>query len=44
MIGDDIAKAYKLTDKSERSNALGVARDKVKAHYGSATSSTASSA
>ncbi|MCP5383274.1 MAG: polyribonucleotide nucleotidyltransferase [Sphingomonadaceae bacterium] len=33
MIGDDIAAAYKLTDKSERSDALNAARDKVKAHY-----------
>ena len=35
MIGDDIAAAYKLTDKSERSNALNEARAKVKAHYSS---------
>ncbi len=35
MIGDDIAAAYKLTDKSARSEALNAARDKVKAHYGS---------
>lgn len=35
MIGDDIAKAYKLTDKSARSNALNEAREKVKAHYSS---------
>ena len=35
MIGSDIAKAYKLTDKSARSNALNAARDKVKAHYSS---------
>ena len=33
MIGDDVAAAYKLTDKSARSNALNAARDKVKAHY-----------
>ncbi|MHA6316851.1 polyribonucleotide nucleotidyltransferase [Altererythrobacter sp. CAU 1778] len=33
MIGDDIAAAYKLTDKSERSDALNAAREKVKAHY-----------
>jgi polyribonucleotide nucleotidyltransferase len=33
MIGDDIAAAYKLTDKSARSDALNAARDKVKAHY-----------
>ena len=30
-IGDDIAAAYKLTDKSARSNALNAARDKAKA-------------
>ena len=35
MIGDDIAAAYKLTDKSARSEALNAARDKVKAHYAS---------
>ena len=35
MVGDDIAAAYKLTDKSARSEALNVARDKVKAHYSS---------
>ncbi len=35
MIGDDIAAAYKTTDKSARSNALNAARDKVKAHYAS---------
>ena len=35
MIGDDIAKAYKLTDKSARSEALNQAREKVKAHYSS---------
>ena len=35
MIGDDIAKAYKLTDKSARSDALNEAREKVKAHYSS---------
>ena len=33
MIGDDIAKAYKTTSKSARSDALNAARDKVKAHY-----------
>ena len=33
MVGDDIAKAYKLTDKSARSDALNEAREKVKAHY-----------
>ncbi len=35
MIGKDIAEAYKLTDKSARSDALNAARDKVKAHYAS---------
>ena len=35
MIGDDIAKAYKLTDKSARSDALNAARDRVKEHYSS---------
>ncbi len=33
MIGDDIAAAYKLTDKSARSDALNAARDRVKEHY-----------
>ncbi|MFC4254730.1 polyribonucleotide nucleotidyltransferase [Altererythrobacter xixiisoli] len=33
LIGDDIAAAYKLTNKSERSDALNAARAKVKAHY-----------
>ncbi len=33
LIGDDIAAAYKITDKSERSNALNAARDKAKAHF-----------
>jgi len=33
MVGDDIAKAYKLTDKSQRSDALNTARDRVKEHY-----------
>ncbi len=35
MIGDDIAAAYKLTDKSARSDALNEAREKVKVHYSS---------
>ena len=35
MIGDDIAKAYKLTDKSARSEALNTARGRVKEHYSS---------
>ncbi len=33
LIGDDIAAAYKLTDKSARSNALNAARDKAKAAF-----------
>ena len=33
LVGADIAAAYKLTDKSARSNALNEARAKVKAHY-----------
>lgn len=33
LIGADIAAAYKLTDKSERSNALNAARDKAKAAF-----------
>jgi polyribonucleotide nucleotidyltransferase len=35
MIGDDIAGAYKTTSKSDRSDMLNAARDKVKAHYSS---------
>jgi polyribonucleotide nucleotidyltransferase len=35
MIGADIAAAYKTTSKSDRSNMLNAARDKVKAHYAS---------
>ncbi|MFN5759086.1 MAG: polyribonucleotide nucleotidyltransferase, partial [Sphingomonadaceae bacterium] len=33
LIGNDIAAAYKLTDKSARSNALNAARDKAKAMF-----------
>ncbi|WP_010412040.1 polyribonucleotide nucleotidyltransferase [Citromicrobium sp. JLT1363] len=33
MVGEDIAKAYKLTDKSQRSDALNTARERVKEHY-----------
>lgn len=33
LIGDDIAAAYKLTDKSERSDALNAAREKAKEKY-----------
>ena len=37
LIGDDIAAAYKLTDKSARSNALNEARSKAKAAFADAT-------
>ncbi len=40
LIGDDIAAAYKLTDKSARSNALNVARAKAKEHYADAEPQT----
>lgn len=33
LVGDDIAAAYKLTDKSERSDALNAAREKAKEKY-----------
>ncbi|EDL48845.1 polyribonucleotide nucleotidyltransferase [Erythrobacter sp. SD-21] len=33
LIGDDIAAAYKITDKSERRDRIDAARDKVKAKY-----------
>ncbi|WP_133364758.1 polyribonucleotide nucleotidyltransferase [Qipengyuania sediminis] len=33
LIGDDIAAAYKLTNKSERQNAVNAARAKARAHY-----------
>lgn len=33
LVGDDIAAAYKLTDKSERSDALNAMRDKAKEKY-----------
>ena len=33
MVGADIAAAYKLTDKSARSEALNAARERVKEHY-----------
>lgn len=36
LVGDEIAAAYKLTDKGERSNALNIARDKVKEHFADA--------
>ncbi|KEO86043.1 polynucleotide phosphorylase/polyadenylase [Erythrobacter sp. JL475] len=41
LIGDDIAAAYKLTDKSARANALNEARAKAKAHYADADGQTA---
>src|SRR6187401_973214 len=40
LVGADIAKAYKLTDKSARSNALNEARAKVKAAYAEADGQT----
>src|SRR5690606_14995166 len=40
LIGADVAAAYKLTDKSARSNALNEARAKVKAHYADADGQT----
>ncbi|MDG2005286.1 MAG: polyribonucleotide nucleotidyltransferase, partial [Novosphingobium sp.] len=40
IVGDDIAAAYKLTDKSERSNAINAARAKAKAHYAEADGQT----
>ncbi|MGB7406532.1 MAG: polyribonucleotide nucleotidyltransferase, partial [Pacificimonas sp.] len=33
IIGDDLAKAYKLTNKSERQDAINVARTKAREHY-----------
>jgi polyribonucleotide nucleotidyltransferase len=36
LIGDDIAAAYKLTDKQQRSNALNAARDKAKEAFADA--------
>ncbi|KLE33915.1 polyribonucleotide nucleotidyltransferase [Aurantiacibacter luteus] len=41
LIGEDIAAAYKLTDKSARSDALNAARAKAKAHYAEADGQTA---
>ncbi|RXZ65494.1 polyribonucleotide nucleotidyltransferase [Pelagerythrobacter rhizovicinus] len=35
MIGDDIAKAYKMTSKADRRDTIDAAREKVKAHYSS---------
>ncbi len=40
LVGDDIAAAYKLTDKSERSNALNEARAKAKEKYAEADGQT----
>ncbi|MGZ3172642.1 MAG: polyribonucleotide nucleotidyltransferase [Croceibacterium sp.] len=40
LVGNDIAKAYKLTDKSARSEALNAARDTVKGHYADADGQT----
>jgi len=40
IVGKDIAAAYKLTDKSARSNALNAARDKVKAKFADADGQT----
>jgi len=40
LVGDDIAAAYKLTDKSARSDALNAARAKVKAKYADADGQT----
>ena len=40
LIGKDITAAYKLTDKSARSNALNTLRDKVKAKYAEADGQT----
>ncbi|MFU7528374.1 polyribonucleotide nucleotidyltransferase [Qipengyuania sp. ASV99] len=40
IVGDDIAAAYKLTDKSARSDALNAVRAKAKAHYADADGQT----
>jgi polyribonucleotide nucleotidyltransferase len=40
LVGKDITAAYKLTDKSARSNALNALRDKVKAKYAEADGQT----
>ncbi|WP_137681232.1 polyribonucleotide nucleotidyltransferase [Aurantiacibacter suaedae] len=40
LVGNDIAAAYKLTDKSARANALNEARAKAKAHYAEADGQT----
>ncbi len=40
LVGSDVAAAYKLTDKSARSNALNAARDKAKAAFADADAQT----
>ncbi len=40
LVGDDIAAAYKIVDKSARQEALAGARDKVKGHYAEADGQT----
>ncbi len=40
LVGADVAAAYKLTDKSARSNALNAARDKAKAAFADADAQT----
>ncbi len=40
LVGDDIAAAYKLTNKSARSDALNVARDKAKAAFADESAQT----
>jgi len=40
LIGDEIAKAYKLTSKSARSDALNAARERVKGHFADADGQT----
>ncbi|AKQ42545.1 polynucleotide phosphorylase [Aurantiacibacter atlanticus] len=44
IVGDDIAAAYKLTDKSQRSDALNIARAKAKEAYADAEGQTQMSA
>ena len=40
VVGDDIAAAYKLTDKSKRSDALDLVRAKAKEHFADADGQT----
>lgn len=40
VVGDDIAAAYKLTDKSKRSDALNIVRAKAKEHFADADGQT----